>query len=164
LGKNGSKHVVASEAIETLERKITIVLADDHAVVRQGIRSLLEQEPDFIVAGEAADGVQALELIEHVQPDVLVIDMSMPNLGGIELLRIIKERGFPVRAVVFSMHGAQQYLSGALEAGVYGYVLKEDGVEHLARAIREAKLSHRYLSPKLSRHKPKVFDEFTKCP
>ena len=131
--------------------KTTIIIADDHTIVRQGIRSLLEQEPDFVVVGDAADGVQALELIEHVQPDILVIDMSMPNLSGIELLRIIKERKFPVRAVVLSMHGEPQYVSGTVEAGVYGYVLKEEGVEHLAKAIREARAGRHYFSRPLSK-------------
>ena len=132
------------------ENLTTIVIADDHAIVRQGIRSLLEHEPDFIVVGEAADGMEALDLIERVAPHILVIDMSMPNLSGIELLRIIKERGFPVRAVVLSMHGEHQYMTGTLEAGVYGYVLKEEGVDHLAKAIRAARSGRRYFSHSLS--------------
>jgi DNA-binding NarL/FixJ family response regulator len=139
-----------------LQNKITIVIADDHAIVRQGIRSLLEQEPDFVIVGEAADGVQALDLIERVEPLVLVIDMSMPNLSGIELLRIIKERRFPVRPVVLSMHAEHQYLTGTLESGVYGYVLKEEGVEHLAKAIREAHAGRRYFSPQLLKNRSVV--------
>jgi len=76
----------------------------------------------------------------------------MPYLSGIELLRIIKERGFLTRGVVLSMHGEHRYISGTIEAGVYGYVLKEEGVEHLTEAIREAQLGRRYLSPILSHH------------
>jgi DNA-binding NarL/FixJ family response regulator len=136
--------------------KTTIILVDDHAIVRRGIKALLEYEPDFYVVAEAADGAAALGLIESHNPHILVTDLCMPTMSGIELLRAIKEKNWPVRAVVLSMCGDAPYVTGALEAGAYGYVLKEAGVEHLVTAIREAQSGRRYLSPQLSDTPPTV--------
>jgi len=130
--------------------KTTIILADDHAIVRRGIEALLEYEPDFDVVAEAADGIEALVLIEARQPHVLVTDLCMPKMGGIELLKTIKERRWSIKSVVLSMCGDLPYVTGALKAGAYGFVLKESGVEHLVTAIREAQIGRRYLSPPLS--------------
>ena len=132
------------------KEKTTILLADDHSIVRRGIKALLEYEPDFAVVAEASDGVQALQQLETVKPDVLVTDLCMPNMSGIDLLNAIKEKNLPVRSVVLSMCGDIPYVTRALEAGAYGYVLKESGVEHLVIAIREAREGRRYLSPPLS--------------
>lgn len=132
----------------------TILLADDHAIVRRGIKALLEYEPDFAVIAEASDGVQALEQLETVKPQILVTDLCMPNMSGIELLKAIKEKNLPIRSVVLSMCGDAPYITGALDAGAYGYVLKESGVEHLVNAIREAQLGRRYLSPPLTLSEP----------
>jgi DNA-binding NarL/FixJ family response regulator len=134
--------------------KTTILLADDHAIVRRGIKALLEYEPDFTVIAEAGDGAQALEQIEIFKPQVLVTDLCMPNMSGIELLKAIKEKKLPVRSVVLSMCSDAPYVAGALDAGAYGYVLKESGVEHLVTAIREAQAGRRYLSPPLSITEP----------
>ena len=130
--------------------KTTILLADDHAIVRRGIKALLEYEPDFEVIEEAGDGVQALERLETVKPDILVTDLCMPNMSGIELIKAMKEKNLATRSVVLSMCGDAPYITGALGAGAYGYVLKESGVEHLVIAIREAQAGRRYLSPPLS--------------
>jgi DNA-binding NarL/FixJ family response regulator len=132
------------------DNKTTILLADDHAIVRRGIKALLEYEPDFTVVAEAGDGASALEQIENHKPHVLVTDLCMPNMSGIELLKFIKEKKLPIRSVVLSMCGDIPYVTGALDAGAYGYVLKESGVEHLVTAIREAQQGRRYLSPPLS--------------
>ena len=134
--------------------KTTILLADDHAIVRRGIKALLEYEPDFAVVAEASDGLQALEQLESTKPDILVTDLCMPNMSGIELLKAIKEKNIPIRSVVLSMCGDPPYITGAMDAGAYGYVLKESGVEHLVTAIREAKEGRRYLSPPLSITEP----------
>jgi len=134
--------------------KTTILLADDHAIVRRGIKALLEYEPDFAVVAEAGDGVQALEQIISHRPHVLVTDLCMPNMSGIELLKAIKEKNLPIRSIVLSMCGDAPYITGAMDAGAYGYVLKESGVEHLVAAIREAQLGRRYLSPPLSMVEP----------
>ncbi|APV44910.1 Response regulator receiver domain-containing protein [Dehalogenimonas formicexedens] len=130
--------------------KTTILLADDHAIVRRGIKALLEYEPDFIVVAEASDGLQALEQLEAVKPHILVTNLSMPNMSGIELLKAMKKRNIPTRSIVLSMCGDSPYITGAFDAGAFGYILKESGVEHLVTAIREAQMGRRYLSPPLS--------------
>ena len=113
------------------DNKTTILLADDHAIVRRGVKALLEYEPDFVVIAEAGDGVQALVQLETAKPHILVTDMCMPNMSGIELLKAMKEKNIPVRSIVLSMRGDAPYVTSAFEAGAYGYVLKESGVEHL---------------------------------
>ncbi len=127
----------------------TIVLADDHKIVRQGIRALLEYEPDFNIVGEACDGAEALSLLERTRPDVLVTDLSMPKHTGIELADEIRRRKWPTKVVILSMHGDETYVSRAMACGVSGYVLKESGVEHTVNAIREALAGGRYVSPPL---------------
>lgn len=127
----------------------TIVLADDHKIVRQGVRALLEYEPDFNIVGEAGNGAEALALLERTRPDVLVTDLSMPVYTGIELAEEIRKRKWPTKVVILSMHGDELYVSRALACGVSGYVLKESGVEHTVNAIREALAGGRYVSQSL---------------
>ena len=127
----------------------TILLADDHKIVRQGVRALLEYEPDFDIVGEACNGMEALSLLESTVPDVLVTDLSMPGLTGIELAVEIRKRKWPTKVIILSMHGDEPYIIRALACGVSGYVLKESGVEHTVNAIREALAGGRYLSPPL---------------
>jgi two-component system response regulator NreC len=128
----------------------TIILADDHHVVRQGLRALLEAEPDFSVVGEAADGLQVLNLVERLQPDVLVLDLMMPGLNGLEVMREIARRSLRTRVVILSMHSNEAYVLQALRSGVAGYVLKESTASDLAQAVREAMAGRRYLSSPLS--------------
>jgi two-component system response regulator NreC len=128
----------------------TIILADDHHVVRQGLCALLEAEPDFSVVGEAADGLQVLNLVERLQPDVLVLDLMMPGLNGLEVMREIARRSLRTRVVILSMHSNEAYVLQALRSGVAGYVLKESTASDLAQAVREAMAGRRYLSSPLS--------------
>jgi DNA-binding NarL/FixJ family response regulator len=128
----------------------TIILADDHKIVRQGVRTLLEYEPDFDIVGEANDGAEALSLLERTTPDVLVTDLSMPGLTGIELAEEIRRRKLPTKVIILSMHGDELYVMKALACGASGYVLKESGVEHTVSAIREALAGGRYVSPPLT--------------
>jgi DNA-binding NarL/FixJ family response regulator len=128
----------------------TIVLADDHRIVRQGIRALLEYEPDFNVVGEAGDGAEALSLLESTQPDILVTDLSMPTHTGIELAMEILKRKWPTKVIILSMHGDESYVVAEMSCGVSGYVLKESGVEHTVNAIRKALSGGRYVSPPLT--------------
>ncbi len=128
----------------------TIVLADDHNVVRQGIKSLLAGEPDFEVVGEACDGFEASALVERLKPDVAVLDLMMEGINGLEVARQIKKRCPSTRVVVLSMYGNEGYVLEALQAGVKGYVLKGSTSEDLVRAIREAVAGRHYLSPPLS--------------
>lgn len=128
----------------------TIVLAEDHQVVRQALRLLLEAEGDFQVVGEAADGLQALELVGKVKPEVLVADIILPGLSGIEVTREVKRKWPDVKVVVLSMHANEAYVVKALRHGALGYVVKESGASDLIRAIRSASKGKRYLSPPLS--------------
>ncbi|PPD58488.1 response regulator [Dehalogenimonas etheniformans] len=127
----------------------TIVLADDHKIVRQGVRALLEYEPDFDIVGEAGSGSEALSLLETTIPDVLVTDLSMPGLTGIELADEIRKRRWPTKVIILSMHGDEPYVARAMACGASGYILKESGVEHTVNAIREALAGGRYVSPPL---------------
>jgi len=127
----------------------TIILADDHKIVRQGIRALLEYEPDFNIVGEASNGTEALSMLETTVPDVLVTDLSMPGLTGMELADEIRKRKWPTKVIILSMHGDEPYIVKAMACGVSGYVLKESGVEHTVNAIREALAGGRYVSPPL---------------
>ena len=129
---------------------VRIVLADDHEMFRQGVRALLVAETDFQVVGEAGDGLTALDLVERLSPDVLVADLAMPGLGGLELTHQAVRRSSRTRVVILTMHSAEPFVLGALEQGASAYVLKDAGVAELVRAIRETASGRRYLSPPLS--------------
>ncbi len=131
------------------KRNTNIIIVDDHAIMRQGIRALLEYEQDFCVVAEASDGNEALRLLDCHLPTILVTDLCMPKMGGIELLSAVKKKKWPIRVIVLSMCGDAPYVARSFRAGAYGYVLKESGVEHLVTAIREALAGHRYVSPPL---------------
>ena len=131
----------------------TIVLADDHEVVRQGLRALLEAEEDFSVIGEAADGLEALELVERLAPDVLVLDLMMPGLNGLEVARRVAKLSAKSRVVILTMHSSEAYVLEALKSGASAFVLKNVGLPELARAVREAASGRRYLSPPFSQER-----------
>jgi DNA-binding NarL/FixJ family response regulator len=128
----------------------TIVLADDHLVVRKGMRSLLETEPDFELVGEADDGLQAVQLVERLTPDVVVLDLMMPGLNGIEVTRQIRKRSPHTKIIILSMHTNDEYVLEALQCGANGYVLKDAGATELVGAVRDVAEEKRYLSPELA--------------
>ncbi|RME75485.1 MAG: DNA-binding response regulator [Chloroflexi bacterium] len=130
---------------------IKVLLVDDHVVVRQGLKALMSEEPDIEVVGEASNGREALEKAAAVQPDVVLMDISMPGLNGIEATRQICQRLPDVKVVVLSMHANEEYVFQVLQAGASGYVLKQsDSLEVLA-AIRAAVTGGSFLSPPISR-------------
>jgi len=129
---------------------VTILLADDHPIVRQGLRHLLEAEPDLKIVGEASDGLQAVQLTEKFKPKVLIVDIMMPDLNGLEVLRQVKDRSPATCCVVLSMQSADVYVVEALKAGALGYVLKETGPSELVNAVQQVIEGKRYLSPRLS--------------
>lgn len=104
--------------------KIRIILADDHVLVRDGIKALLEDEKDIEIIDEASDGLEALEVIEKNSPDVLIVDIRMPGLTGIEVVRKIQEQNLPVKTLVLSMHDSEEYVVQAVQAGADGYLFK----------------------------------------
>lgn len=128
----------------------TIVLADDHHVVRQGLRALLETEPDFTLVGEAGDGLEAVRVTERVKPNVLIADLMMPGINGLEVTRQVSERTPQTRVLVLSMHANDAYVLEALKNGASGYLLKNSAASDLIRAVREVSAGHRHLSPAIS--------------
>lgn len=129
---------------------ISIVLADDHHVMRQALRSLLEEQPGFQVIGEAGDGLEVSRLVECLHPDVLVLDIVMPGMGGIEVTERVVKCSPATAVVILSMYKADGYVRRAIQAGAKAYVLKESTKEELVHAIREAVAGRRYLSCTLS--------------
>jgi two-component system, NarL family, response regulator NreC len=129
---------------------VTVLLADDHPIVRQGLRHLLEAEPDLKIVGEASDGLQAVQLTEKFKPNVLIVDIMMPDLNGLEVLRQVKDRSPATCSIVLSMQSADVYVVEALKAGALGYVLKETGPSELVNAVQQVIGGKRYLSPRLS--------------
>jgi two-component system, NarL family, response regulator NreC len=129
---------------------VTVALADDHVVVRQGLRLLLESDPEFVVVGEAADGIEALELVKRRKPKVLIADLMMPRLDGLETTRRLSRLKLDTRVIILTMYGDEAYLLDALESGAAGYVVKESAGGDLFQAIRDVVAGRRYLSPLLS--------------
>jgi len=130
---------------------ITILLAEDHAVVRQGMRSFLEQEEDFEIVGEAADGMTALRLATNLKPQVVVMDISMPKMSGIEATRRIKAVCPSIAVLVLSAYEYDQYVFALLEAGAAGYLLKDVSGQELAQAIRSVSRGDSVLHPHVAR-------------
>jgi DNA-binding NarL/FixJ family response regulator len=131
--------------------KIRILLADDHTVIRAGLRVLLERQPDMVVVGEAEDGRRAVELAETVNPDVAVMDIAMPILNGIEATRQIAARHTGIPVVILSMHSDESYVMRALKAGAKAYLLKDSAEADLIRAIHAVREGKSFFSPAVSR-------------
>jgi two-component system response regulator NreC len=129
---------------------ISILLADDHEIFRQGLRLLLENQPDIKVVGHAADGLEAVAQAERLRPDVVVVDMLMPGLTGMDVTRQIKQRLPQCQVVILSMYDDESYVLNALREGASCYVLKESSADDLVQAVRAAIAGQRYLSPSLT--------------
>jgi len=142
--------MMASTTTSETLKEIDIVLADDHEVVRQGLRAVLELQAGFHVAGEAGNGLDAVRLVEQLRPKVLVLDLMLPSLSGLEVVRQLSRRAPKTRVVILSMHRDPAYVVQALKNGAAGYVLKDASADELIKAIREAAVNRRYLSPPLS--------------
>jgi DNA-binding NarL/FixJ family response regulator len=141
------------------ETKTTVVLADDHQIVRQGLKALLDAEPDLRVVGEAGDGLQAIKRVEMLSPRVLVLDLMMPGLNGLDVMRQLR-RGSPhTQVVILSMYANEAYVLEALSNGASGYVLKDSSSADLVHAVREAAAGRKYLSPPLSDRAIEVYQE-----
>jgi two-component system response regulator NreC len=130
---------------------IRILLADDHAILRRGLRALLEREPDMEVLGEAADGRETIKAVGELQPDVVVLDITMPNLNGIEAARQIQAKGGKTAIIILSMHSDEGYVLRALRAGARGYLLKDAVEGELIQAIRAVAGGKAYFSPEVSK-------------
>lgn len=131
--------------------KITVLLAEDHIIVRQGLRSLLDNEPEIEVVGEAGDGQEAIQKTEQLRPAVVVMDITMPILNGLEATRQIKKLFPAVKVVVLTVHSTEEHIFQILRAGASGYVVKQGAVPELIQAIRAAAQGETFLSPTISR-------------
>jgi DNA-binding NarL/FixJ family response regulator len=131
--------------------KITVVLADDHAILRQGLKSLLEAEPDIEVAGEAANGREAIDLVMDRSPDVVVMDITMPDISGLQAADVIKTRLSPAKIIILSMYGDEEYVDQAIQSGVDAYLVKETVAGELINAIREVVKGNAFFSPSISK-------------
>ncbi len=129
---------------------IRIVLADDHAIVRHGLSRAIQQEDDMEVVGQASDGHSTVDLAREVMPDIVVMDISMPDLNGIEATREIQREAPGVRVIALSMHSAKRYVTEMFRAGASGYLLKDCDFDELARAIRTVAEGKTYVSPSIS--------------
>lgn len=139
--------------------KIRVLLADDHAVLRSGLRALLNLEPDMEVAGEASNGREAIDLAQTLKPDVIVMDISMPEMDGLAAAKAIHEMGLPCHVVILTVHGEEDYLFQTLQMGASGYVLKSSADTELMDAIRAAQRGEVFLYPSAVK---KVLGEYLK--
>ena len=131
--------------------RIRILLADDHTMVRQGLRKLLEERPDWDVIAEAGDGREAVRLVEQYKPDVAIIDVAMPLLNGVEATRQITKRAPGTRVLVLSMHADEAYVTQILQSGATGYLLKDSADVDLLKAVSEAAQGRSFFSPAIAR-------------
>lgn len=127
-----------------------ILIADDHGVVREGMKVLIENQPDMEVVGEAEDGLMATQLAKELSPDVILMDISMPNLNGVEATRLILAENPDIRVIALSVHLDKHFVTEMLKAGASGYVLKSCLFDEVLRALRTVNRNERYLSPKIT--------------
>ncbi len=127
-----------------------ILLVDDHQIVRKGLRVILEQEPSFQVVGEAADGVEAVDLATRLEPDVVLMDISLPSLNGIDATRKILEACPTARVIALTAHAMHDMISGTFRAGAVGYLVKDSAVEELVQAVRTVVGGGVYVSPRVA--------------
>ena len=129
---------------------IRIMLADDHRIIREGLRSLVEEQPDMEVVGEAKNGRKAVAMVEELRPDVVIMDVGMPELNGVEATRQINRDNPLVKVIALSMHQQREYVARMLDAGAAGYLLKDCAFDELIDAVRTVLENKTYLSPDIT--------------
>jgi len=143
----------------TKPRGIRVLIADDHALFRQGVRRLLESSDDLEIVGEAESGEQTIELVEHLAPDIVLLDVAMPNLSGLEAARVIKTTSPRTGVIMLTVHADEEYLFEAIKAGAMGYLLKDATPDELTNAIRVVYQGEGLLAPSVA---AKVMREFAR--
>lgn len=133
-----------------MNKTITIALVDDHMLVRNGIKSLLEAESDLDVIAEGSNGLEALEIVEKYHPDILIIDVRMPEMNGIEAVKQLENQHKKVKAIVLSMHDSEEYILQSIKAGAYGYLLKDTDKKEFIKAIHTVYEGEKYFSGDIS--------------
>ncbi len=129
---------------------IKIMIVDEHKILREGLSTLIAKQPDMEIVGEATDGREALDLADKLSPDLILMDVTMPNLNGIEATRKIKSKNSDIEIIALSLHSDRRYVLGMIDAGASGYLLKECAFEELVRAINTVMDKKKYLSPEIS--------------
>jgi len=133
-----------------MKRPYRIMIAEDHTILRQGLRALLSSDPDYKIVGEAEDGREAVRSAETLSPDLILMDLSMPKMTGTEAISEIKKRNTDTKIIVLTVHRGEEYVLSALKAGADGYVLKDANRDELTTAIKKVLEGKRYLSPDIS--------------
>jgi len=133
-----------------LDNRIRIALVDDHLLVRNGIKSLLSEELDLEVIAEGSNGYEAIEIVKTLKPDILIIDVRMPEMNGIEAVRKIQETNSPSKSIVLSMHDSEEYILQSIKAGAYGYLLKDTDKKEFIKAIHTVQSGEKYFSGDIS--------------
>ena len=147
-----------------MSKPIRVLIADDHAIVRQGLRQILSDTADLTVAGEAENGVQAVQLVRSGEWDVVLMDVSMPDRNGIDALKIIKKEFPRLPVLILSMYPEEQYAIRALKAGAAGYLTKQSAPELLVTAIRQVASGKKYVSPSLAKELANAIGEDSERP
>ena len=128
---------------------VEVIIADDHSMVREGLKQLLELDGDIVVIGEASDGVECLDLLEKKLPQALLLDINMPNMNGLEVLEKIKEKNLDTKVIILTVHNEVEYLLKAVEIGIDGYMLKDSNSDELKKAIYSVIDGESYIQPNL---------------
>lgn len=128
---------------------INVMLADDHVLIREGIKQLLEFDGSMKVIAEASDGIECLEKLKNVKPDILLLDINMPNMNGIDVLKELKEKNDPLKVLILTVHSEVEYLVKAVDIGANGYILKDSGSTELKQAINAVIDEGSYIQPNL---------------
>jgi two-component system, NarL family, response regulator NreC len=124
-----------------------VLIADDHGIVRQGLKSLIEEQTDFEVVGEAADGNKAVEMAFRLKPDIVIMDVTMPNLNGVDATRAITQKYPNTKVIALSLHAKKTIVREMFKAGAYSYILKSDVFDEVKRSLEAIKKGERYLNP-----------------
>ncbi|MGE0884027.1 MAG: response regulator [Blastocatellales bacterium] len=135
-----------------MNREIRIVIADDHPLIRTGLRIEIEKVPGLIIVAEAEDGIEALDQIQALLPEVAILDVKMPNLSGFDVMQAIQAKKLPVAVIILTVHKDERFLNAALDKGAKGYVLKESATTEIIAAIKAVAAGENYVSPALSTH------------
>jgi DNA-binding NarL/FixJ family response regulator len=143
LGRNGGE-------LKIMSQKVRIVIAEDHTILREGLRSLLSSNPSFEIVGEAEDGREAIKCVEKFKPDLILTDLSMPRMNGMEAIKEIKRESPTTKVLVLTVHRAEEYIFATFRAGADGYLLKDSTHAELVMAVKKVLSGKHYISPEIS--------------
>ena len=134
------------------EKEIKVFVADDHQIFRQGLLKLLESERSMKIVGESGDGLEALQMIREQKPEVAILDISMPNMNGLEIVKQIRKEELPVEFIILTMYDDEEYFNEAMDVGVKGYLLKDNAISDLLRCVKCVTQGKYYVSPLISEY------------